>query len=59
MFSHVVAGTNDLERAKRFYDAVLFAASVRLLKQTEHRNPLTAFGDVPFHPVARCLAVLV
>ena len=23
MFSHVVVGTNDLERAKRFYDAVL------------------------------------
>jgi catechol 2,3-dioxygenase-like lactoylglutathione lyase family enzyme len=25
MFSHVVVGTNDLERAKRFYDAVLGA----------------------------------
>ncbi|WP_445147213.1 VOC family protein [Dyella sp. Tek66A03] len=23
MFSHVVVGTNDLERAKRFYDAIL------------------------------------
>lgn len=23
MFSHVMVGTNDLERAKRFYDAVL------------------------------------
>ncbi|AUT64456.1 VOC family protein [Paraburkholderia terrae] len=25
MFSHVVVGTNDLEKAKRFYDAVLGA----------------------------------
>ena len=25
MFSHVVVGTNDLERARRFYDAVLGA----------------------------------
>ena len=23
MFSHVMVGTNDIERAKRFYDAVL------------------------------------
>ena len=25
MFSHVVVGTNDLEKSKRFYDAVLGA----------------------------------
>jgi len=25
MFSHVVVGTNDLEKATRFYDAVLGA----------------------------------
>lgn len=28
MFSHVVVGTNDLERAKRFYDAALGALGV-------------------------------
>jgi len=28
MFSHVMIGTNDLERAKRFYDAVLGALGV-------------------------------
>ena len=29
MFSHVVLGTNDLERAKRFYDALLTAIGGR------------------------------
>jgi|SRR5689334_5955355 len=28
MFNHVVVGTNDLEKAKRFYDAVLGALGV-------------------------------
>ena len=28
MFSHIMVGTNDLEKAKRFYDAVLGALGV-------------------------------
>ena len=29
MFSHVMVGTNDLERSKKFYDAVLGALGVK------------------------------
>ena len=29
MFSHVMIGTNDLERAKRFYDALLGTLGVK------------------------------
>jgi catechol 2,3-dioxygenase-like lactoylglutathione lyase family enzyme len=29
MFSHVMVGTNDLEKAKKFYDAVLGALGVK------------------------------
>ncbi len=34
MFSHVMVGTNDLERSKRFYDAVLGVLGVG----EPHRN---------------------
>lgn len=36
MFSHVMVGTNDLERAKRFYDAVL--AVLGAGEPYRHRN---------------------
>lgn len=37
MFSHVMIGTNDLERAKRFYDAVLGALGVSAGFVDRHR----------------------
>jgi catechol 2,3-dioxygenase-like lactoylglutathione lyase family enzyme len=32
IFTHVTVGTNDLERARRFYDAVLAPLGVKRLK---------------------------
>ncbi len=37
MFSHVMIGTNDLERAKTFYDAVLGAIGVPAGSVDRHR----------------------
>ncbi len=37
MFSHIMIGTNDLERAKSFYDAVLGALDVRPGRVDRHR----------------------
>ncbi len=37
MFSHVMLGTNDLQRAKEFYDATLGALGVGPAKVEEHR----------------------
>ena len=35
MFSHVIVGSNDIERSKRFYDAVFDAAGARPGMQDE------------------------
>ena len=37
MFSHVMVGTNDIERSKRFYDAVLAVLGVR--EAVRNQNP--------------------
>ncbi len=37
MFSHVMVGTNDLEKAKSFYDALLGTLDVRPAKVDGHR----------------------
>jgi catechol 2,3-dioxygenase-like lactoylglutathione lyase family enzyme len=37
MFSHVMIGTNDLEKAKSFYDALLGTLGVRPGKLDRHR----------------------
>jgi catechol 2,3-dioxygenase-like lactoylglutathione lyase family enzyme len=37
MFSHVMVGTNDLERAKKFYDAVLGTLGVKPGAVDRHR----------------------
>ena len=37
MFSHVMIGTNDLEKAKAFYDALLGTLEVRPAKVDRHR----------------------
>ena len=37
MFSHVMIGTNDLERAKRFYDALLGTLGVKPATVDGHR----------------------
>ena len=37
MFSHVMIGTNDLEKAKAFYDALLGTLDVRPAKVDGHR----------------------
>jgi len=37
MFSHVMVGTNDLERAKKFYDAVLGTLGVKPAVIEGHR----------------------
>mgnify|MGYP000060595340 FL=1 len=37
MFSHVMVGTNDLERAKKFYDAVLGTLGVKPAVIDGHR----------------------
>src|SRR5690606_3161547 len=37
MFSHVMVGTNDLDRAKVFYDAVLATLGVRPGQVDRHR----------------------
>ena len=37
MFSHVMIGTNDLEKAKSFYDALLGTLGVRPGKVDRHR----------------------
>src|SRR4051812_49844594 len=37
MFSHVMIGTNDLERAKAFYDALLGTLGVRPARVDGHR----------------------
>ena len=37
MFSHVMIGTNDLEKAKAFYDALLGTLGVRPAKVDRHR----------------------
>ncbi|CAN7805804.1 VOC family protein [Paraburkholderia hospita] len=47
MFSHVVVGTNDLEKAKRFYDAVLGAIGYRdgLSDDDDQRRRYAYRGD--------------
>jgi len=37
MFSHIMVGTNDLDRAKTFYDALLATLDVRPAKVDGHR----------------------
>src|SRR3954470_10481569 len=37
MFSHVMIGTNDLEKAKAFYDALLGTLDIRPAKVDGHR----------------------
>ena len=37
MFSHIMIGTNDLDRAKRFYDALLGALDVPQARVDGHR----------------------
>ena len=37
MFSHIMIGTNDLEKAKAFYDALLGTLDVRPAKVDRHR----------------------
>ncbi len=37
MFSHVMIGTNDLERAKRFYDALLGTLGIKPAAVDGHR----------------------
>ncbi|NYT61488.1 VOC family protein [Alcaligenaceae bacterium] len=37
MFSHVMIGTNDLEKSKQFYDAVLGTLGVKPGAQDRHR----------------------
>ena len=37
MFSHVMVGTNDLEKAKAFYDALLGTLDIRPAKVDGHR----------------------
>jgi catechol 2,3-dioxygenase-like lactoylglutathione lyase family enzyme len=37
MFSHIMVGTNDLEKAKAFYDALLGTLDVRPAKVDGHR----------------------
>ena len=37
MFSHVMVGTNDLQRSKKFYDATLGALGVGPARLEEHR----------------------
>jgi len=37
MFSHVMIGTNDLEKAKTFYDALLGTLDIRPAKIDRHR----------------------
>jgi catechol 2,3-dioxygenase-like lactoylglutathione lyase family enzyme len=37
MFSHIMIGTNDLDRAKSFYDAVLGTLDVRPARVDGHR----------------------
>ena len=37
MFSHVMIGTNDLEKAKAFYDALLGTLDIRPAKVDRHR----------------------
>src|SRR3981189_3536306 len=37
MFSHIMIGTNDLDRAKTFYDALLGTLDVRPAKVDRHR----------------------
>ena len=43
MFSHIMVGTNDLDRAKTFYDAVLGALGVPEGRVDRHR----VFGRTP------------
>ena len=52
MFSHVMVGTNDIERSKRFYDAVLgvlgAGEGVRNAARTGHRRVFYRHGGVAF-----------
>jgi catechol 2,3-dioxygenase-like lactoylglutathione lyase family enzyme len=52
MFSHVMVGTNDIERAKRFYDAVLATVGagepVRNRSKTGHARLFYRHGGATF-----------
>jgi catechol 2,3-dioxygenase-like lactoylglutathione lyase family enzyme len=52
MFSHVMVGTNDIERAKRFYDAVLgvlgIGEPIRNAAKTGHLRLFYRHGGVTF-----------
>lgn len=52
MFSHVMLGTNDIERSKRFYDAVLGVLGapegVRNTARTGHQRVFYRHGGVSF-----------
>lgn len=52
MFSHVMIGTNDIERSKRFYDAVLGVlgapAAIRNTAKTGHERLFYRHGGVSF-----------
>jgi catechol 2,3-dioxygenase-like lactoylglutathione lyase family enzyme len=48
MFSHVMLGVNDLERSKKFYDALLgtlgICTGVANAKRYFYRSPTGTFG---------------
>jgi len=46
MFSHVMVGTNDLDRARTFYDALLSAPGVRAAMIDGHRIFNIANGGI-------------
>lgn len=61
MFSHVMMGTNDLERAKTFYDAVLGTLGVAPGRVDRHRvfyrTPTGALGiSLPINGEPACHA---
>jgi catechol 2,3-dioxygenase-like lactoylglutathione lyase family enzyme len=60
MFSHVMIGTNDLDRSKRFYDAVLGALGVPAGTVDRHRifwrTPTGVFStSLPIDGKAACV----
>ena len=46
MFNHIMVGSNDIERSKRFYDAVLATLGAKRLMNIEDRASLWG-GDAP------------
>jgi catechol 2,3-dioxygenase-like lactoylglutathione lyase family enzyme len=52
MFSHIMVGSNDIERSKRFYDAVLkvigAGESIQNTAKTGHRRLFYRYGGATF-----------